>query len=125
MSASAANANCIRYFEQQAIFVGKPKSEEDAAQKWRSGLRNLRLKFEITRPSVISLELYSNFLWSIKPKRVELKHRHHRQGYVRKGWYISSFDSTRDRHGQFFLSDEGNLMVAINNCSLPLTPLEL
>ncbi|MFA5338090.1 MAG: hypothetical protein WC330_07140 [Candidatus Omnitrophota bacterium] len=108
-----------------SVYTGKTNSPEDVIKKWADNVAKLKKQYEdATYGKWISGELYGNFLWTNRPKYIRLRYRTSKDNYARNGWYIltssprfSLFDKDSD-YGEFFLSDDGILTIAVDNSSL-------
>ncbi|MDP2924146.1 MAG: hypothetical protein Q8O30_10585 [Candidatus Omnitrophota bacterium] len=108
-----------------SVYVGKTKSPKDVVKKWANNVAKLKKQYEdATKGKWISGELYGNFLWTNRPTYIRLRYRTSKDNYARNGWYIftssphfSLFDKDPG-YGQFFLSDDGILTIAVDNSSL-------
>lgn len=112
--------NPFEYLDKISIFVGKANNAQKAIDKWAQNVYVLEQKY---KDVLKGNGLYGNFCWNEQTPCIEIRHRTREQKYPRNGWYIFT-SSTCPPHkgevdyGEFFLSDEGELMPAMRTSSI-------
>lgn len=129
--------NVITYYDKHteefdkpvniSLYVGKAESPDDIVAKWASNVGKLKKIYtDTTKRYHFHHLLYGNFLWSNRPKTIQLKYRTLKEGYSRDGWYIftasTSLSEGGHDYGEFFLSDDGVLMPAERTTTLLSCP---
>jgi len=113
----------MEYWDNVSVHVGKAESPDDVVEKWTGNVAQLE---KMAMEAGLGEELYGNFTWSRTLEKIELRYRTARELYSRDGWYIFTFSSSflvnEDYFGQFFLSNDGVLMPAVQTCTVICCP---
>lgn len=107
----------ITYFDTVSFHIGQTMSADEAVEVWSANVEKLEPLYRkySEAENLRRMLMYNNFLWSNTPDNLEIRYRKKEHGYEHEGWYFATMKGKL--LGEFFLSNEGYLMPAIQTCS--------
>ncbi|MFH0862962.1 MAG: hypothetical protein V1875_08040 [Candidatus Altiarchaeota archaeon] len=104
---------CQMYFRDDlALYAGKAASADEAVELVKKNIRRLKVAYSEKVKEGTSPDYPLG--WG---RKVFVKYRTQREKYQRNGWYVTASDDEGLILGEYYLSDEGLLMPAIQTCT--------